>query len=525
MRTGAEYREALRDGRKVWIMGEGAVADVTTHAATRAMVEEYVTWYDRHFDPAWQDVLLTPPDSGGHRAPVAHLVPRSADDLRRMGRSYARTVLLGAGNITHTPGYGNLIALGIADLVSRRSASADNAAVAERYRDALARSGRFLTFSAGWATIGYRFRLDPAERAATRVVRETDAGLVVSGKVGMHTSLPFAEDVYVGGGGPLTFGNQRATFIVPVAAPGVTVVCRRIAARHANPFIAPLSSRFDELDAQMWLDEVFIPWERVFLTEPPPGSTAPTPIEPGRGEHIASWLFWHQLYCWVAKAEFTLGIALACADAMGLKEHPQTQEYLVDLVEAVQTVQSCITAAELDPSVSHQGYAVPGLLHVAVGSLAMLRARQRVTELLRILPGSSLVVAPADSDLAAPEMAAGLEDSFGGGGYTARQRAALLNLAWDHISSGLDGRESAFELHANGGVTAWRSRLRGGFGRYDELAHAALGALSVEMPPLDLRAISHVVFEVRRPVSVPSPIPAPPPASESPPRAPESDRR
>ena len=58
LRTGAEYREALRDGRKVWVIGEGAVEDVTTHPATRAMVDEYVAWYDRHFDPAWQDILL-----------------------------------------------------------------------------------------------------------------------------------------------------------------------------------------------------------------------------------------------------------------------------------------------------------------------------------------------------------------------------------------------------------------------------------------------------------------------------------
>ena len=68
MRTGAEYREALRDGRKVFVMGEGRVDDVTTHPATRAMVEQYVAWYDRHFDPAWVDLLLTP---GGRRRRTA----------------------------------------------------------------------------------------------------------------------------------------------------------------------------------------------------------------------------------------------------------------------------------------------------------------------------------------------------------------------------------------------------------------------------------------------------------------------
>jgi aromatic ring hydroxylase len=30
-----------------------------------------------------------------------------------------------------------------------------------------------------------------------RLIKETDAGIVVSGKIGMHTSVPFAEDVYI----------------------------------------------------------------------------------------------------------------------------------------------------------------------------------------------------------------------------------------------------------------------------------------------------------------------------------------
>ena len=72
MRTGAAYREALRDGRKVWVIGEGAVEDVTTHPATRAMVNEYVAWYDRHFDPAWRDIVLT-----GDGLPWGYVLPKT----------------------------------------------------------------------------------------------------------------------------------------------------------------------------------------------------------------------------------------------------------------------------------------------------------------------------------------------------------------------------------------------------------------------------------------------------------------
>jgi aromatic ring hydroxylase len=101
---------------------------------------------------------------------------------------------------------------------------------------------------------------------------------------------------------------------------------------------------------------------------------------------------------------------------MGLMEHETTIDHLLDLITDVQTMRSCQTAAERDPLFTRQGYCYPNHSHVAVGSIATLNACQRMSEILRIIPGSSLVVAPTDHDLAAPGVAAGLEESFGGGG-------------------------------------------------------------------------------------------------------------
>jgi 4-hydroxyphenylacetate 3-monooxygenase len=189
---------------------------------------------------------------------------------------------------------------------------------------------------------------------------------------------------------------------------------------------------------------------------------------------------------------------------MGLTEHEPTIEYLIDLIVDVQTVRTCLTAAELDPEMTPAGYAIPGRPHVAAGTIAIQKARQRMAEILRILPGSSLVVAPSDKDLAAPEVGPGLEESFGGGGYTALQRAALLQLASDHVSSALDGRESAFELHANGGIPAWRGRLRRYFDRYSELANAVLRTLTLDMPEIDLDKLRAAPLAPRRPVTPPT---------------------
>lgn len=154
----------------------------------------------------------------------------------------------------------------------------------------------------------------------------------------------------------------------------------------------------------------------------------------------------------MAKAELTLGLALALAEVMGLKENSATIEQLVDLAVAVQTSLTCITTAELEPKMSCRGDAMPGHLHLAPAAINTFKSRQHMSEILRGLPGSSLVNAPADTDFADPIMARELEDAFGGGGYTALQRAVLLQLAWDQVSSGLDGRESAFKLNASGGL-------------------------------------------------------------------------
>jgi len=490
MRTGAEYRAALRDGRRVWVMGEGIIDDVTTHPATRAVVDEYVAWYDLLGDDVWQDTALSPPDRHGKRAPWAYVAPRTADELAAMGRFFAATTFLSAGNITHTPAYGHLIALGLYCAVAERDASPQQIEHAARYREMIAATGRFLTFCGGGPTIGYRMRENPADRAALKIIRETDAGLVVSGKIGMHTSPAYAEDLYVGSVSGIEIDGQRVTFIVPVGAPGITVLCRKSAARDQNPFVSPLSSRFDELDGQMWLDNVFVPWERVFFLGQSP-------------EPVVRWLIWHHLYGWLSKAEFTLGLALALAHAMGLARHEQTIDYLLDLTVDVQTVRSCLVACERDARFTATGYCVPNHAHLAAGGLAMLRARPRMAEILRIVPGSSLVVAPSDRDLAAPELAEGLAESFGGGGYTALQRTALLQMAWDHVSSALDGRESAFELHASGGVPAWRGRLRHNFESYNDLANRVVAALGIAMPEIDLDHLREVAWAPRRSITPP----------------------
>src|SRR5262249_30642168 len=147
------------------------IDDVTTHPATRAMVAEYVQWYDMLADPAWAQMALRPADA----TPWAYVAPKTGDELAAMGRFFAASTFLSAGNITHTPAYGQLIALGLSCSVEEHNVSAAQIARAFAYRETIAKTGRFLTFCGGAPTIGYRMRENPPDRAALKIVRESDA--------------------------------------------------------------------------------------------------------------------------------------------------------------------------------------------------------------------------------------------------------------------------------------------------------------------------------------------------------------
>src|SRR5260370_18908677 len=90
-----------------------------------------------------------------------------------MGRSFAKTIFLSAGNITHTPAYGNLIALGVLTAVQSRNVSQQQIAEAVAYRELIARTGRFLTYCGGAPLIFDRKPPRPPLPLPVKPVRES----------------------------------------------------------------------------------------------------------------------------------------------------------------------------------------------------------------------------------------------------------------------------------------------------------------------------------------------------------------
>jgi aromatic ring hydroxylase len=467
MRTGAEFREARRDGRQVWLLGE-RIADVTRHPATAPVVDALAQWYDWHLDPAWQDAVLTPPDADGARRPIAFELPKTPEDIRALGESTRALSFPHAGYLTHTPGYGAVIFMAVMDTVCSFGPP-DRAAAARAYWDWLAREQIHLV--APFATPSTDRGRAPAEQLMPRVVKETDGGVAISGSLGMGTSMCYADVAFIGVLRPAALPEQAIWCAVPANAPGVKILARKPSARVEDPFLYPLSTRYDELDCGIRLDEVFVPWEHVFLYRD-------TDFFNRLGYRNLDWLQFFHLARILAWAEFSLGLALAVTELQTTAAAPESIDAITDLIFQTETMRTALRAAAADAEYSPIGTAMPGQMHVTVGMAYALRQRAEMAHTVRLIGGHQAMITPALEDLASEEVAAAFAPSYESDGVSARQRAALLHLLADHTSSALEGREIAFEGLATGGYRTWRMKARMQFKRQAELMNGALAALA-----------------------------------------------
>ena len=102
-----------------------------------------------------------------------------------------------------------------------------------------------------------------------RVVKERDDGIVVRG-ARFNTLGPFSNEILISPTYMFQEDEEEFAlwFTVPGDAPGLKQLCREILSGR-DPVDHPVSSRYDEIDSLCVFDDVFIPWERVFLYREP----------------------------------------------------------------------------------------------------------------------------------------------------------------------------------------------------------------------------------------------------------------
>lgn len=455
MRDGAEYLQALADGRYVTLDG-AEVADVTKHPALRPGARSVARMLDLHVEPDGADVMTTVDDSG-RRISRAYALAGSASEVAARGRCFERIARLSGGLMGRSPDF-------LATLIACWSAAADVFGAAgprvRAYHEYA--SSRLLCLTHAISDPPRdRFGTSGGEPLTLRKVGETGEGIVVRGMKMLATLAPIADDLLIYPFRPLGpgEGDRALAFAVPISTPGLRLLCRPGIAAGAPAFDRPLAERFDEMDALCVFEDVVVPWDRVFIDG---DVELANTLRPRTG--MTSYL-WHQTTIRSAvKAELVFGTASLLTRLSSRDSDPSVQQKLGEMAALVEALRSLVTAAEAGASVDRFGWYTPSWAPLGASGVLGSEFFARLIELLQLVGSSGLIMRPTLGDLGSA-YADDLVDYFTGADVAAQEHVAVLNLAADLAVSDFAGRQLLYERFYLGQPDALKQRYLAGVDR------------------------------------------------------------
>ena len=237
---------------------------------------------------------------------------------------------------------------------------------------------------------------------------ERDNGIVIRGAQMLGTGSVMSDYVLVTVILPLKPGDEdyAISCVVPSSAPGLKLYPRRpYALGPTSVFDYPLSSRFDETDSLVVFDDVFVPWEDVFIyknLELTAGQFSVTAahVLGNTQSHIRSW----------AKLQFLVGLVKRCMDLSGRSATSDTMAQLGDLATRVSLVEGMILGAEAAAEPDPFGVMRPKDALLYASQVFQQAMYPSLLNQIRGLMGGSLIQLPATvGELRAPDSAADIE--------------------------------------------------------------------------------------------------------------------
>jgi 4-hydroxyphenylacetate 3-monooxygenase len=484
MRTGAEYLKSLNDGRQVFVDGE-KVADVTEHLAFREAARSVARLYDIAAAPELRErMTFTSPKTG---KPVwrAYQIPRTHADLRArrlFSETWAEATF---GLMGRSPDHVAGFFAGYAAVPSVFAAGgqkfADNVvAFYEKMRD----DHLYLSYAIVPPQID---RSKPAHKQSdptlyAGVVKERDDGIVISGAQQVATGGVYSDWIHLSCIHPLQPGDENYAncVVIPINAPGVNLISRRpFALRADNSFDYPLSSRFDESDSYVIFDNVFVPWEHVFIyrnLELTRDQWSKTPSH-SYGNHQAQVRY-------VTKLRFMMGLAQRTTEMIGSAGSPPVQIAMGELAALATIYEGMLLAHETNAPIKD------GVLWPSVVTLYSAMAMQsefngRMLEMVRELVSSSVISQPSSvEDFDNPEAAPMIERYMRSGSMDARSRTALVRLLWDFIGTEFGSRHAQYEKFYAGSSSTVKQNV---YRNFDFKRATALVDAALNLPPVDMQ--------------------------------------
>src|SRR5437762_8271403 len=469
IRTGKQFLEALKDDRRIFMDGE-EIGDIAHDPRTAGAAQTLAELYDMQHDAALRERMVFASPSGGEPVGLSFIEPKTIDDLIRRREMIKLWMDRTCGMFGRSPDFLNVMLTGLAAAAPEFGKS--DKRFADQIRDYHVHARERDLCMTHTLLNPQVDRSRPVERQekdlAAKIVKETDAGIVIRGARMVATLCAYSDDLLVL---PSTYiANSKEAepyafgFSVKVNAPGLRFICRPsvIHQNAASPMDYPLSARFDETDAMVVFDDVLVPWERVFIHRDPElcnGLYNLTGIMPQIMHQFSTKN--------LAKAEFMMGLAFAIAKSTNIDQHLHVQGMLAELIQYTEFSRACLRASEADAAPSLAGVMTPAAMPLWTVRMMFPKMFVRMCEIIQLMGAGGLVAVPSYAELAGP-VAADVSTYFQAANADAATRIKLFRLAFDAAVSSFSGRQQLYERYYSGDPVRLAGTL---YGLYDKDTH------------------------------------------------------
>jgi 4-hydroxybutyryl-CoA dehydratase/vinylacetyl-CoA-Delta-isomerase len=453
VRTGEQYLAGLRDGRRVFYRGQ-LVEDVTRHPILRVPCAHSAFLFDLQFDRELSPPLAVPEGRAGEAVCSLYQAPASRDALlSRADLIEATTKRSGAVfNIVKVIGSDALFALKIVSAALDRAKGTDYAARVQAYHEKVSRED-LATVVAQTDVKGDRSLRPQQQRDPDLYVRIKERrpdGIVVRGAKAHITQAPVSDEILVIPSRAMTEGAYAVAFAVPANAPGLTMICRPLleleGARH--PLEGPRVLHHALVEALVIFEDVFVPWERVFLA-------GEAEFAGPLAHMFALWHRYTAISYRAAQADLIAALGLEIAEANGVADRSHIRRDLVDLILFSQVQRMAARMAAFEHKVDGlTGICYPNPLYVNIGKLYSNTHYLSAIQALIDCAGGMAITAPSGDDFANPDLRPLIEKYLAGNPQVSGEKRFKLFLMLRELVGLLGGLESVTMVHAEGSIEA-----------------------------------------------------------------------
>ncbi len=477
IRSAADYLASLRDGRDIRIDGE-RIADVTADPRFSGAANTVSQLLAMQHDPALSETLTYRSPTSGQRVGLSYIEPKTQDDLCRRRGAISQWMNATQGMFGRSPDFMNcyIAAMGSASGEFGKSGEQFGKNM-RRFYETCRETDAVMTHVLVNPQVDRSRSVEKQETdIAAKIVKETDAGIVIRGARMVSTLAAYSNEIVVMPSSYIANTPEAKDyafgFAVPANAPGLSFLSRpSLVPAAASVYDYPLSLRLDENDAVVVFNDVLVPWDRVFIHRDPAmcNGLYPRTFLSNHTSHQAAIKA-------LAKSEFMLGLALSLQRSTKIDGYLHVQGMVAEIMLSVQTVKACIEASEANATPTPYGTLAPDVMPLWVIRLGFPKMFHRMQEIIQLMGASGLIGAPsiAEFDGDASEM---VDEYMQSANQSAVDRAKLCRLAFDASVSSFAGRQQLYERYYTGDPVRLSSALITAYKGQDALVERIDGFL------------------------------------------------